>query len=127
MDYSFLVLNFLLLSMYPRGSIYSTPNRKWRVECEHSQGIWKAKSQVIQDSMRKNPKTFGFMQISRCTWVLAQKLCIHAGIALKAMYTYKQVFSGEFLGTSKYNLNKGGPWSLQRDTEGNKRVIYQVW
>ena len=37
--------------MHPRGSIYSTPNRNWRVASRCSQGIWKAKSQVIQNSM----------------------------------------------------------------------------
>ena len=85
-------------SMYPRGSIYSSPNRKWRVESEHSQGIWNAKSQVIRESMRKNPKTFGFMHNFLCTWVLAQTLCIHTIIALKVVYTHKHVFLGTFLG-----------------------------
>ena len=73
--------------MYQRGSIYNTPNRKERVESEHSQGIWKAKSQVIWDSMRKNPKTFVFMHISRCTQVLAEKMSVYANIALKVAYT----------------------------------------
>ena len=113
--------------MYPRGSIYSTPNRKWRVNSECSQGISKAKSQVIRDSMRKTPKLFVFMHISRCTWVLDQKLRVHAGIGLKVAYTHKHVFFGDFLGTSKYNLRKGGPRILQRDMESHKYVIYQVW
>ena len=113
--------------MYQRGSIYSTPNRQWRVESEHSQGIWKAKSQVIQDCIRKTPQTFGFMHISQCTRVLDQKLCIHASIALKVTYRHKQVLFGEFLGISKYNIGKGGPKSLRRDMEGHKYVINQVW
>ena len=89
MNYSSLTLQFSPALMYPRGSIYSTPNRKWRVNSKCSQGIWKAKSQVIQDSMRKNPILFVFMHISWCTWVLAQKLHVHADIALKVMYTNK--------------------------------------
>ena len=59
--------------------------------------------------------------------VLAQNLHVHVDIALKVVYTHKQVFFGDFLGTSKYNLSKGGPRSLQRDMEGHKDVIYQVW
>ena len=113
--------------MYPRGSIYSTPNRQWRVESECSQGIWKAKSQVIRDSMRKTPKNIAFMHISRCTWVLAQKLRIHTSIALKVACRYKQVNFGDFHGTSRYNMGKGGPKILQRGMEGHKGVIYQVW
>ena len=58
---------------------------------------------------------------------LAQKSHIHASIALKVVYTHKQVFLGEFLGTSKYNKRKGGPRSMERDMEGHKYVIYQVW
>ena len=127
MNYSFLALQNSPPSMYPRGSIYNTPNRKWRVESERSQGVWKAKSQFIRDSIRKTPNFFGFMHISRCTRVLAQKLCIHASVGLKVTYTHKQVFFGDFLGTSKYNLSKGGLRSLQRDMEGHKDVIYQVW
>ena len=114
-------------SRYPRGTIYSTPNRKWRVESEHSQGIWKAKSQDNRNSMRKNPKPFGFMHISWCTRVLVQKLCIHMVIALKVTYTHKHVFFGNFIGTSKYNMSKGGPRILQRDMEGHKYVINHVW
>ena len=110
--------------MYPRGSIYIPPNRQWRVESKHSQGIWKDKSQVIWDSMRKNPKTFRFMQISRCTWVLAQKLCIHMSMAFNVTYRYKHVIFGDNLGTSKYNIGKWGPKSLHRDMEGHKGVIY---
>ena len=110
-----------------RGSIYNTPNRKWRVESENSQGIWKAKSQDIQNSMRKNPKTFGFMHISRSMWVLAQKQHMHASIALKVAYRYKKVFLGDNIGTSKYNMGKGGPKSLQGEMEGHKYVINQVW
>ena len=113
--------------MYPRGSIYSTPNGQWRVKSKCSQDIWKAKSEVIRDSMRKNPKTFVFMHISQYTWVLAQKLHVQADISLKVVYTHKQVFFEDFIGTSKYNLSKGGPRSLQRDMEGHKSVIYQVW
>ena len=104
--------------MYPRGSIYSTPNRQWRVEFEHSQGIWKAKSQFIRDSKRKTQKTFVFMHISRCTRVLAQKLCVHADIALKFAYTHKQVFFGDNIGTSKYNIGKRGS---KESTEGHGR------
>ena len=107
--------------MYLRGSIYSTPNRQWGVDSEHSQGIWKAKSQVIQDSVRKIPKKIVFMHISRCTRVLAQNLCVHTCISLKFAYTNKHVFFGEYLG------RKGGPRSLHRDMEGHKYVIYQVW
>ena len=66
------------------------------------------------------------MHISRCTRVLAQKLCVHADITLKFMYRHKQVFFGDFLGTSKYNMGKGGPKSMQRDMEGHKYVINQV-
>ena len=92
--------------MHPRGSIYSTQNMQQSVEFERSQRIWKAKSQVIRESMRKNPKNFGFMHISWCTWVLDQNLRIHPSIALKIAYTHKQVFFGDFLGTSKYNMRK---------------------
>ena len=67
------------------------------------------------------------MHIPRCTWVLAQKLHIHASITLKVAYTHNQVFFGDFIGTSKHNMGKGGPKSLQRDMEGHKGVIYQVW
>ena len=101
--------------MYPRGSIYNSPNRQWRVKSEHSQGIWKAKSQFIRDSMRKIPKSFVFMHISQCMRVLAQKLHVHTDIALKVVYTHKHVFFGEFLRTSNHNLRKGGLKSLQRD------------
>ena len=75
----------------------------------------------------ETPNIFGFMHISKCTWVLAQMLCVYADIALKVAYTHKQVFFGDFLGWSKYNLSKGGPRSLHRDMEGQKYVIYQVW
>ena len=109
--------------MYPRGSIYSTPNRQWRVTFGHSQGIWKAKSQVIRYSMKKNPKTFLFMHISLCTLVLAKNLLRHVSIALKVAHTHKQVFFGDFLGISKYNMGKGGLKSLQREMEGHKYVI----
>ena len=34
------------------------------------------------------------MHISRCTWVLAQKQCVHASIALKVAYKHKQIFWG---------------------------------
>ena len=98
--------------MYLRGSIDSTLNRKWRVNSEHSQGIWKAKSQVIQDSVRKIPKKIVFMHISQCTQVLSQNLCVHADMALKFAYTHKHMFFGDFLGTSKYNMRKGGPRSV---------------
>ena len=67
------------------------------------------------------------MHISRCMRVLAQKLRIHMSIDLKVTYTHKQVFLGKFLGTSKYNVGKGGPNILQRDMEGHKYVIFQVW
>ena len=127
MDYSFLSLQFSPPSMYPRGSIYSTPNRQWMVESDCSQCIWKAKSQSIWNSMRKTTKKFGFMHISRCTRVLAQNQCIHASIALKVVYRHKQVFFGNNLGTSKYNMGKGGPRILQRDMGGHKYVINQVW
>ena len=113
--------------MYPRGSIYNTPNRKWRVDFKNSQVLWKAKSQDIQESMRKNPKTFGFMHISLCMWVLAQKLRIHVSIALKVVYAHKTMFFGDFLGRSKYNKSKGGPRHLHKDMEGHKYVINHVW
>ena len=83
-------------------------------------------SQVIWDSMRKTPNLFVFMRISRCTQVLAQNLRVHVDIALKVTYTHKQAFLGGLLGTSKYNLRKGGPRSLQKDMEGHKDVIYKV-
>ena len=67
------------------------------------------------------------MHISQCTRVLAQKLHVHADTTLKVVYTHKHVFFGDILGTSKYNMGKGGPKSLQRDIEGHKYVIYQVW
>ena len=67
------------------------------------------------------------MHISRCTQVLAQELRVHTDIALKVTYTHKQGFFGDFRGTSKYNMSKGGPRSLQRDMEGPRDVIYQVW
>ena len=102
--------------MHPRGSIYNPPNGKWRVESERFQGKWKAKSQFIWDSMRKNLKTFVFMHISRYTWFLAQNMRVHADIALKVAYTNKQVFFGDFLGHQSIILEKGGPRSLQRDT-----------
>ena len=95
--------------MYPRGSIYSTPNWQWRVKSEHSKGIWKAKSQVIRDSMKKTPNLFVFMHISLCAQVLAQNLHVHMGIGLKVTYTHKQVFFRDSLGSSKYNLSKGDP------------------
>ena len=75
----------------------------------------------------ETPIFFGFMHISQCMRVLAQKLRIHTSIALKVAYTHKQVFFRDFIGTSKYNLRKGGPRSVQRDLEGHKGVIYQVW
>ena len=109
--------------MYPRGSIYNTQNRQWRVESEHSQGIWKDKSQDILNSMRKTPNFFGFMDTSLCTQVFAKKMRIHMSIGLKVSYTHKQVFWGDFIGTSKYNKIKGGPRSMQRDMEGHKYVI----
>ena len=67
------------------------------------------------------------MHISRCMQVLVQKLRVHVDIALKVMYTHKQVFFGKFLGTSKYNVGKWGPNILQRDMEGHKYVINHVW
>ena len=94
--------------MYPRGLIYSTPKRKWSVKSKRSQGIWKGKSQYIPDSMRKTPKNLGFMHISRCMRVLAQKQHIHASIALKVAYRHKQMFFGDNIGTSKYNMGKWG-------------------
>ena len=120
--------------MYTRGSIYSTPNRKWRVESECSQGIWKAKSQVIQDYMRKTPKPFSYMHISRCMQVLAQKSCIHRSIALKVVYTHKHVFFGNFLWTSKYNMRKQvqgvcrGTWKAIKiwSTKGGK-ISYNIF
>ena len=77
--------------------------------------------------MRKTPKMFVFMHISRCTQVLEQKLRMHASMGLKVVYRHKQVFFGDNLGTSKYNMGKGGPRSLQRDMEGHKYVINQMW
>ena len=109
MNYSFLALQNSPLSMHPRGSIYSPPNGKWRVDSEHSLGIWKAKSQDIRDSMRKTPKIFFFMHISRCTQVLAQNLCMHVSMDLKVVYRHKQVFFGDNMGMSKYNMGKWGP------------------
>ena len=70
---------------------------------------------------------FVFMHISWCTRVLAQKMCVHAGIGLKFMYTHKHVFLGDFLGWSKYNLSNGDLRSVHKDMEGHKDVIYQVW
>ena len=52
---------------------------------------------------------------------------IHASIALKVAYRYKQEIFGDDLGTSKYNIGPWGLKSLQRDMEGHKCVIYQVW
>ena len=77
--------------------------------------------------MKKTQKIFVFMHISRCMGVLAQNLRMHASIALKVVYRHKQVFLGDNIGTSKYNMGKGSPRSLQRDMEGHKGVIYQVW
>ena len=67
------------------------------------------------------------MHISQCAQVLAQKLPIHASMALKVVYRHKQVLLGDFLRISKYNIGKGGPKSLQREMEGHKYVINQVW
>ena len=75
----------------------------------------------------ENSIFFRFMQICQCTKVLAENMRVHAGIALKVAYTHKQVFLGDFLWTSKYNMSKGGPRSLQRDMGIHKDVIYQVW
>ena len=55
---------------------------------------------------------FGFMHISRCTQVFTQKQRIHASIALKVTYRHKNVFFGDNIGTSKYNMDKRGPKSL---------------
>ena len=52
---------------------------------------------------------------------------IHASIAFKVVYRYKQVIFRDNLGTSKYKIGKWDPKSVQRDMEGNKGVIYQVW
>ena len=43
------------------------------------------------------------------------------------VYRYKQVIFGDDIGTSKYNISPWGPKSLQRDKEGHKCVIIQVW
>ena len=59
----------------------------------------------------ENSIFFGFMYISRCIRVLAETLRVHMDNALKVGYTHKKVFFGDFLGTSKYNLSKGGPRS----------------
>ena len=93
--------------MYPRGSIYSTPNGKWRVESKCFLGIWKAKIQVIWDSMRKTQNIFFFMHISLCAQVFPQNLCVHAGIGLKVTYTHKHVFFGDFLGDQSITLERG--------------------
>ena len=77
--------------------------------------------------MRKTPNFFVFMHIFLCTRVLAQNMRVHMGFGLKVMYTHKQVIFRGFLGSLKYNLSKGGPRSLERDMEGHKSVIYQVW
>ena len=45
------------------------------------------------------------------------------GYSLKIAY----MFLADFLRTPKNNMGKGGPRSLQRDMEGHKDVIYQVW
>ena len=134
MNYSFLALQFSPPLMYPRGSIYSTPNRKWRVASEHSQVIWKEKSQFIQESMRKTPKKFGFMHISLCTWVLAQKLHVHAGISLKVVYTHKWVFLGTFLGHQSIIWEKGvqgvckGIWkTIKMWSTKCGKIIYNKW
>ena len=89
MNYSFLALQFIFLQCIQEAQYIALQMGNGGSEFERSQGTWKAKSQVIRDSMRKTPKTFGFMHISRCTWVLAQMFQVHAGVSLKVMYTHK--------------------------------------
>ena len=67
------------------------------------------------------------MDTSRCMQVLGPKLCIHASMDLQVVYRYKHVIFGDNIGKSKYNIGPWGPKGLQRDREGNKGVIYQVW
>ena len=124
MNYSFLARQSSPPSMHPRGSIYAPPMDNGGLSqsvYRHMEGQESSYSGLNEE----NSKSF-FMHISQCMWVLAQMLHVHVDIALKVTYTHKQVFFWEFIGTSKYNMRKLGPRSLQRDMEGHKGVIYQV-
>ena len=125
MNYSFLALKCSPPSIHPRGSIYS-PSIGNKGQFRVFLSIWKAKSQVIWDLLRKTPFFLflcTFLDVCRLTW---SNLRVQEGFSLKVTYSNKQVFFREFLGSSKYNSSKGGPKNLQRDMEGHKNVIYQV-
>ena len=127
MNYSFLSLQILLLQCIQEAQYISLQMGNG----ESSLIVLKEYGRTSifdQDSMRKIPRTFSFIQISWCTRVLDKMLCVHVDIALKfIVYTHKQLFFGDFLGTSKHNLSKGGPRSLHRDMKFHNDVIYQVW
>ena len=79
------------------------------------------------DSYEETPKIFGLMHTSRCTWVCGQKSRVHVSMGLKVVQNNKQVFLRDEIGTSKYNTSPWGIKSLQRDREGHKYVINNVW
>ena len=90
-------------------------------------GMWKAKSQVIRDSLRKTPNILflcTFPDVSELKW---RNLRVDTSSSLKVAYSNKWMFFRELIGSSKYNSSKGGPKSLQRDMGCHKHVIYQVW
>ena len=64
MEYSFLSIQFLLLQCIQGVPYIALQRGNGRVKFERSQGIWKAKSQGIQNHMRKTPKVFGHMHTS---------------------------------------------------------------
>ena len=62
------------------------------------------------DSNEENSKNIcHFVHISMYA-CLSSKLCIHVGISLKVMYSNKQVFFRDDIGTSKCNTS---PWGLR--------------
>ena len=107
MNYSFLALQNSPPSMHPRGSIYSPPIGNGGSHPSVFQAYGRTRVKLFR-TLRKSPKLFIFMHISRCMRVLSQNMHVHSGIGLKVMYTNKQVVFRDFLGSSKYSLSKGG-------------------
>ena len=76
---------------------------------------------TVSDSYEEKSKTI---------WIYAH-IPMYVGLRsrmwLNVTYNNKQGFLRDDLGTSKDNTSPWGPKSLQRDREGHKCVIYDVW
>ena len=78
MDYSFLALQFLSSSMYPKGSLYSASMGWWKVKSKRSQGIWKARRQVTQIHIKEKSKNiWPFAHISMYAGLRSISAYIH--------------------------------------------------